>query len=65
MATPMSNLNCTLTINTYITLSVANTARYKEIYASLLAYQLADRAVSIRINEQSNGCTVKYIYALS
>jgi hypothetical protein len=58
----MANLNCSLTSNTYITLS-ASSLRYKEIYAGLLAYQLADRPVGIRINEQSTGCTVRYIYA--
>lgn len=61
----MSNLNCALVSNTYITLSATNTARYKEIYASLLAYQLAERSIGIRINEQSTGCTVRYIYAVS
>lgn len=61
----MANLSCALTSSTYITLSAEGTARYKELYASLLAYQLADRPVSIRINEQSMGCTVRYIYATS
>jgi hypothetical protein len=55
----MSNLNCTL-VSGFITLT-ATSSRFKEIYASLLAAQLSDRLVSVRINDGSAGCTVAYI----
>jgi hypothetical protein len=54
-------LNCTLEGGIYMTL-VASSPRFKEIYANLMAYQLADRPISIRINEGSQGCTVAYVY---
>jgi hypothetical protein len=38
-----------------------STAHLKEVYATLLAAQLADRPVSIRVNEGSSPCTVSYI----
>lgn len=60
----MAALNCTLASDTYITLP-STLARFKEIYASLLAYQLTDRELSIRIVEGSPGCNVQYIYAAS
>jgi hypothetical protein len=55
----MSNLNCTLASG-FVTL-VASNSRFKEIYASLLAAQLSDRLVAVRINDGSVGCTVAYI----
>jgi hypothetical protein len=54
----MSNLNCTLTSG-FVTL-LATGSRFKEIYGSLLAAQLADRPVTVRINEGSAGCTIAY-----
>src|SRR5437868_11839280 len=57
----ISALNCTLEGGIYMTL-VASSPRFKEIYANLMAYQLADRPISIRINEGSQGCTVAYVY---
>ncbi len=39
----------------------ASVAGFKDIYATLLAAQLAERRVSIRINPGSNPCTVAYV----
>lgn len=55
---PMSNLNCTLTSG-FVTL-VPTRSRYKEIYASLLATQFADRVITVRIDTGSIGCTIGY-----
>lgn len=57
-----SNLNCSLVGGLYMTIPTSS-PRFKEIYASLLAYQLADRTISIRIDEGSSGCTISYVYA--
>ena len=59
----MTNLGCTLSQGVYITLPVANNPRFKELYASLLAHHMADRPLSIRINDGSVGCTIAYIMA--
>lgn len=56
----MAALNCTLYGGTYLTLPTAS-ARFKEIYATLLAHQLSNQPVTVRIDETSNGCTVAYI----
>ena len=37
------------------------TAGYKEIYATLLAAQLADKRVSIRVAEGTNPCAIAYV----
>jgi hypothetical protein len=39
----------------------ASAAGFKEIYATLLAAQLAERRVSIRVNPGSNPCSVAYV----
>lgn len=57
----VTNLNCSLVGGLYMTLPTAST-RFKEIYASLLAYQLTDRLITIRIDEGSTGCTVAYLF---
>jgi hypothetical protein len=51
--------NCTVDSNVYLRLNA--TTGYKEIYATLLAAQLADKRVSLRIAEGSNPCTVVYV----
>lgn len=51
--------NCTANSGVFLRLDV--TAGYKEIYATLLAAQLADKRVSIRIAEGSNPCTITYV----
>jgi hypothetical protein len=52
--------NCTADSNIYLRLS-GTTPGYKEIYATLLAAQLAEKRVSIRIAEGTNPCTVAYV----
>jgi len=59
-----SNLNCTLASNTFVTL-LPGRARFAQIYASLLAAQLSDRLVTVRIDNGSAGCTIAYIYTLA
>jgi hypothetical protein len=59
----MSNLNCTLASG-YLTLP-ATASRFKEIYTTLLAVQLSDRPLSVRINTGSPGCTISYIRSLA
>jgi hypothetical protein len=56
----MSNLSCTLVSSTFVTL-LPGGSRFKEIYASLLAVQMSDRTLSVRIDTGSSGCTVNYI----
>jgi hypothetical protein len=51
--------NCTADSNVYLRLD--NTAGYKEIYATLLAAQLSDKRVNIRIAEGSNPCRIHYV----
>ena len=55
----MSNLNCTLAGGVFVTL-VPTRTRFKEIYASLLAVQLRDGLISVRIDTGSSGCTIAY-----
>jgi len=56
----MSNLNCTLVSGIFVTL-VPTSSRFKEIYANLLAAQLTDRTLSVRIADGSSGCAISYI----
>jgi hypothetical protein len=52
--------NCTVSGNTFLRLD--NTmAGYKEMYATLLAAQLAEKKVSVRIAEGSNPCKIWYV----
>jgi hypothetical protein len=51
--------NCTADSGIYLRLNA--TAGFKEIYATLLAAQLSDRKVSIRINEGTAPCSVSYV----
>ncbi len=60
----MPALECTLASSTYITL-LKSSSNYKEMYALLVANQLADRALSIRVVAQSTGCAVHYLYVPS
>ncbi|WP_129782055.1 hypothetical protein [Peristeroidobacter soli] len=60
----MALLGCTLASNTYITLR-RSSLNYEEMYAILLARQMSDRTVGIRIIDQSVGCNVSCIYAPS
>lgn len=52
--------NCTVDSGVFLRLS-GTTPGYKEIYATLLAAQLADRKVHIRIHEGSNPCLIAYV----
>lgn len=52
--------NCTP--DSGIFLYVPNTSsQMKEVYATLLAAQLADKRVNIRVNEGTSPCTVAYV----
>ena len=51
--------SCTVDSNVYLRLNA--TEGYKEIYATLLAAQLTDRRVNIRIVENSNPCRIAYV----
>jgi hypothetical protein len=51
--------NCTVDSNIYLRLNPS--AGFKEIYATLLAAQLADKRVSLRIVEGSSPCYVTYV----
>jgi hypothetical protein len=51
---------CVADSNVFLRLP-ASVAGFKEIYATLLAAQLADKRVSIRVNPASNPCTVAYV----
>jgi hypothetical protein len=55
-----ANLDCTLLEGVFLTLP-ASSPRFKEIYASMLATQLAERTMTFRIDIGSNGCTISYI----
>ena len=50
---------CTVDSNVYLRLNA--TEGYKEIYATLLAAQLSDKRVNIRIVENSNHCRIAYV----
>lgn len=52
--------NCTANSGVFLRLD-STTAGFKEIYATLLAAQLSDKKVSLRIAEGSNPCTVVYV----
>jgi hypothetical protein len=51
--------NCTANSNVFLRLNV--TAGYKDIYATLLAAQIADKRVNIRVAEGTNPCTIAYV----
>jgi hypothetical protein len=57
----IANLDCTLVGGTYMTL-LPSSPRFKEIYANLLAFQLAEKPISVRIVNGSQGCAIDYIY---
>ena len=52
--------NCTANSGVYLRLS-GTSAGFKELYATLLAAQLADKMVNIRVDEGSNPCTIAYV----
>lgn len=52
--------NCTADSGIYLRLS-GTAAGFKEIYATLLAAQLSEKKVSIRITEGSNPCSITYV----
>lgn len=56
-----SSLNCALESGIYMTLKASST-RFKEIYANLLAFQVADRPISVRIDIGVAGCPIVYVY---
>jgi hypothetical protein len=56
-----ANLGCALESGIYMTLK-SSSARFKEIYANLLAFQVADRPISIRVDIGVAGCPIAYIY---
>lgn len=57
-----SVLTCALVGGMYVKLPVSS-PRFKEIYASLLAYQLTDRPVTVRMEDGVTDCTISYIYS--
>lgn len=57
-----SVLTCSLVGGLYVKLPVAS-PRFKEIYASLLAYQLTDRPVTVRMQDGQTDCTISYLYS--
>ncbi|WP_161829287.1 hypothetical protein [Steroidobacter agaridevorans] len=57
----MSSLSCTRSQGVYATL-IHGTEGFKQIYATLLAHYMAGMPISIRINENSIGCTIGYVY---
>ena len=58
----MSVLTCNLVGGLYVKLPMTS-PRFKEIYASLLAYQLANRPVTVRMEDGVSDCTISYIYS--
>jgi len=52
--------NCTANSGVYLRLDGTEPG-YKEIYATLLAAQLSDKMVNIRIQEGSGNCRVLYV----
>ena len=55
----MSQLNCNLKDNKFITLKPTN-GMFKEIYSMLLAAQMAQKNVTMRIIENSPDCELIY-----
>jgi hypothetical protein len=51
--------NCTVDSNVYLRLN--QTEGFSQIYATLLAAQLSDKKVNIRIVEGSNPCRIGYV----
>ena len=56
-----SMLDCTQESGVYMTL-LASSPRFKEMYANVLAFQLAGQPMSFRVNTGSAGCTLAYVY---
>lgn len=52
--------NCVPHAGLFLVLNV-NSNNFQEIYALLLAAQLSDKKVSIRISEGSNPCSISYV----
>ena len=52
--------NCTPASGVFFLMPL-DAANYKEVYATLLAAQLADKRVTIRINEGTDPCTIAYV----
>lgn len=57
----VANLNCSPLPGGYLTLVPANPG-FDRIYAVLLAHQLGDKPLMVRIDEGSAGCTISYVY---
>lgn len=57
----MSNLTCTLYGSTYATLAIGTTG-FKEMYATLMANQLAGRPIAFTISSGSSGCTITGVW---
>jgi hypothetical protein len=53
-------VNCTADAGIYLRLD-GTLAGYKEVYATLLAAQLSEKKVNLRIAEGSNPCKVWYV----
>ena len=51
--------NCTANSGVYLRLNP--TGGYKEVFATLLAAQLTDKKVNIRIHEGSTDCVIAYV----
>jgi hypothetical protein len=62
----VANAGCTLYGGVYFVLSPSvSSTRFKEYYALLMAYQLADRPISFNVVPGTTTCTVKDIYTNS
>lgn len=57
----LTNLNCTLDPGVYVALLRSNEG-FKEIYANLLAFQIAGLAISFRVDEGTSPCSMAYVY---
>ena len=59
-ASVSSSVNCTRPEGRFFTLRREHVS-FKEIYALLLAAELSDRVVRLRIQENSNTCDLSYV----
>lgn len=58
-STDIAAVNCTLLAGTIFELSTS-TSNYKEIYSTINAAAFTGRPVTLRINDDTNPCTIQY-----
>ncbi|MEM8987510.1 MAG: hypothetical protein AAGC95_12395 [Pseudomonadota bacterium] len=63
-AADRSNLNCTMAQNGSIHLPNANIGAVDRMYSALLSALMADKEITVRIQDGSNPCTVSYVRAI-